>query len=247
MTALIPLLTAPESAAIGRGKRAGQASKRLSLGVVDPPAVTIADQVNRVGGAGSRDSGQRRVAEFQTPSEGQVHQLGIGRHVPRTGARQATRTANQDRTICLVGIGWNTKANRATVGAGRVVYPQRGIKERPALLAVQAVMGRGADIDHDPDIATLHLRFLARRNPAWSCLTGVLRHWRGVTGVAYHGPAAAGFVRIGGSVASDGGTLCGTTGSSRKAIPAGKCTGIVGNPTASWASPKPQPRASTDN
>jgi len=74
------------------------------------------------------------------------------------------------------------------------------------------------------------------------CATGA-----GVTGVAYHGPAAAGFVRIGGSVASDGGTLYGTTGSSRKAIPSGKCTGLVGNPTASWASPKPQPRASTNS
>lgn len=55
-------LVVREGGAVGRGECAGQAGKGLALGVVDPPAVAVADQVNRVAGAGGGDGGKRRAA-----------------------------------------------------------------------------------------------------------------------------------------------------------------------------------------
>ena len=54
-------LAAQEGGALGWGKGAGEAGKGLAYGVVDPPAVAVADQVNSVAGAGGGDGIQRRI------------------------------------------------------------------------------------------------------------------------------------------------------------------------------------------
>jgi len=94
-------LTSQEGGALGWGKGAGQTGKGLAYGVVDPPAVAVADQVNGVAGAGSGDGLQPRITWLQAPGKGQVHQLWVRRHIAQAGTRQGGGVkgdaAGQDR------------------------------------------------------------------------------------------------------------------------------------------------------
>ena len=72
---LVPILTPPveggrdlaaqEGGAFGWGEGAGEAGKGLALGVLDPPAVAVADQLNQVARPGGGDGGQRRITRPQ--------------------------------------------------------------------------------------------------------------------------------------------------------------------------------------
>ena len=60
-------LAAQESGAFRWGKGAGEAGKRLALGVLDPPAVAVAEKMDEVTRARGGDGGQRRITWPQTP------------------------------------------------------------------------------------------------------------------------------------------------------------------------------------
>ena len=77
---LVPILTPPiedgsdlpaqEACAIGWGKGTGRAGKGPTLGVFDPPAVAVADEVDGVAGSGGGYSRKRRITKPETPSKG---------------------------------------------------------------------------------------------------------------------------------------------------------------------------------
>jgi len=58
-------LATQEGRALGRREGAGQACKGFTPGVVDPPAVAVADQLNQVARPGGGDGGQRRITRPQ--------------------------------------------------------------------------------------------------------------------------------------------------------------------------------------
>ena len=61
-------LAAQEGGAFGRGEGPGEACKGLALGVLDPPAVAVADQFDGVARARGGDGGQRRITVAKAPS-----------------------------------------------------------------------------------------------------------------------------------------------------------------------------------